>query len=440
MPIMTLPPGMRCLGHGRRGPLGLPPGMLALASESIAEPAAPHSISKFIANHPVYKEHIARGDSPAEAMDAANLATFADHPVYQQRIAKGDSPLKAADAAEASMLRTALSRVMADRRRERSARQSQSVTKSRSAVSTGETALGRGDKTAIGHGQGPRPAEPVQSVSPGSQAATTQAAARQTEAEISPQKRFIKRLVKAGYSAESAESEAARMLAGKTPAEILNLAKWSEGIPDSYFAPSGIVGRTHDQSWHEIFQAERAANRERVFNTVHPEAARPMPHATPPRPKQGRGRYSNYAEAGFSNEPLELAGTEPVEQEPWQEYGIGGGESPIKYKFVSLHDGPGPAPADADTLFFQATPQVKIDTRERMRPRVENNLDWPHYVDFRRGEGQEGDFVGQFRYYQRGQGFQDPQSCGACNLGTRPRVSPGGHPLHGSRGLAREGL
>ncbi len=192
MPIMTLPPGMRCLGHGRRGPLGLPPGMLALASESIAEPAAPHSISKFIANHPVYKEHIARGDSPAEAMDAANLATFADHPVYQQRIAKGDSPLKAADAAEASMLRTALSRVMADRRRERSARQSQSVTKSRSAVSTGETALGRGDKTAIGHGQGPRPAEPVQSVSPGSQAATTQAAARQTEAEISPQKRFIK--------------------------------------------------------------------------------------------------------------------------------------------------------------------------------------------------------------------------------------------------------
>ncbi len=116
----------------------------------------------------------------------------------------------------------------------------------------------------------------------------------------------------------------------------------------------------------------------------------------PAAPQAGRGRYSNYAEAGFSNEPLELAGTEPVEQEPWQEYGIGGGESPIKYKFVSLHDGPGPAPADADTLFFQATPQVKIDTRERMRPRVENNLDWPHYVDFRRGEGQEGASSGSF--------------------------------------------
>jgi len=96
-----------------------------------------------------------------------------------------------------------------------------------------------------------------------------------------------------------------------------------------------------------------------------------------------------------SGEPLELAGSEPVEQQPWQEFGIGGGDSPIKYKYVSLHDGPGPAPEDADTLYFEAAPSRKADALSR-RTQLMHDLDYPHMVTFSRGAGRDGASSGSF--------------------------------------------
>ena len=87
-------------------------------------------------------------------------------------------------------------------------------------------------------------------------------------------------------------------------------------------------------------------------------------------------------------EPLELAGSEPVPQQPWQEAG-GSNAPPLKYKYVALHKGPGPAPPDADTIYLEAAPQTRLGEQAE-RTRVSNELDYPHYVGFKRGEGEEG--------------------------------------------------
>ena len=125
---------------------------------------------------------------------------------------------------------------------------------------------------------------------------------------------------------------------------------------------------------------------------------KPLTLASPDWSDLRAPRRSIVSEFHASNEPLELAGTEPVEQEPWQEFGMGGGDSPLKYKYVPLHEGHEPE----DTLYFEAAPQVRIYTPEKMRTRVRNNLDWPHHIEFKRGPGEEGASSGSYDITHQG--------------------------------------
>ena len=106
--------------------------------------------------------------------------------------------------------------------------------------------------------------------------------------------------------------------------------------------------------------------------------------------------------------PLELAATDPVQQPPWDEYGMGGGETPIKSKYVSLHDGPATPEFlkhHADTLYFEAAPSPYLDRQARFL-QIAHGLDYPHQIGFSRGEGHAGAAMGSFDVTGQGKAAQ----------------------------------
>ena len=84
-------------------------------------------------------------------------------------------------------------------------------------------------------------------------------------------------------------------------------------------------------------------------------------------------------EAAFNNEPLELAGNEPVEQEPWQEQpGVAKGGLSYKTKFVPL--------GDNDYLHFESLSDSEGNDPDIESVREQYGLDYPHEVLWARTE------------------------------------------------------
>ena len=90
-----------------------------------------------------------------------------------------------------------------------------------------------------------------------------------------------------------------------------------------------------------------------------------------------------------SGEPLELAGNEPVEQEPWQEQqGVTKGGLSYKTKFVPL--------GDNDYLHFESLSDSEGNDPDVESVREQYGLDYPHEVLWGRGPRTTEPFSGKF--------------------------------------------
>ncbi len=161
---------------------------------------------------------------------------------------------------------------------------------------------------------------------------------------------------------------------GDEPMTVNDVVDEVESFADEHPRLQRAVDRYRREQEYDRSLAGRGdmdAAEERFLNTVRALARRD--ESKPP--KDG-------------DEPLELAGTDPVEQESWQVQNLQG--TPYKVKDVPLGEG------EDNVLHFQAAPQRSlIFTPETETIRRTNGLDLPHDLLITRGKTYSKDITGQ---------------------------------------------